>query len=145
MIFLDANVILRLLTTSDALQVQQMEAIAAGLFRAVEQGTAQVTTSELVLHEVCFVLSSRRHYNRTPAEIAPALGSILQLEGFVLSSRDLAMYLRALAIWQQHPKLEFSDSVIAARCERHGHELASFDRHFDALHGVRRWQPEAPS
>jgi bifunctional DNA-binding transcriptional regulator/antitoxin component of YhaV-PrlF toxin-antitoxin module len=40
------------------------------------------------------------------------------------------------------PKLEFSVSVIAARCERAGHELATFDRHFADLPFIQLWQPE---
>jgi predicted nucleic acid-binding protein len=53
------------------------------------------------------------------------------------------LFIRALDLWEQHPVLEFSDAVIAARCERGGHELATFDGHFDRVASVRKWSPGA--
>ncbi len=59
---------------------------------------------------------------------------------------DSTIYLRAVEIWAQHPRLEFSDSVIAARCEAEGHELATFDRHFGRIEGLAQWAPsDAPT
>ena len=60
------------------------------------------------------------------------------------------MYLdRGITTDTEWPKLEFSDSVIAARCERAGHQFATFDRHFQDLPFLEFWQgdataPEAP-
>lgn len=42
-----------------------------------------------------------------------------------------------------HPRLGFADCVIAARCEAAGHDLATFDRHFDAIPTLARWRWEA--
>jgi predicted nucleic acid-binding protein len=68
---------------------------------------------------------------------------ILNWPGMRFPGDDGPTFRRALEIWEQHPKMEFSDSVIAARCERAGHELATFYRHFAAIPSLTLWQPEA--
>jgi predicted nucleic acid-binding protein len=141
-IFLDANVFLRHLTqatTSADLPRKQQAGI---LFRGVERGDMLATTSEVVMHEVCFVLGSPRQYGYSVTEIAPVLRDILQWPGFFLPTQERVMFLRAFDLWEQHPQIEFSDSVIAARCERSGYELATFDSHFERVPSITLWQPQ---
>ncbi len=145
MIFVDTNVFLRYLTPATTSADLPRKAQARNLFDKLETGDVLATTSEVVLREVCFILGSPKHYHLSAVQIAPDLSAMVQWPGFVFPMADKSVYIRAFELWEEHPRLEFSDSVIAARCERHGHELASFDRHFDAFPGVRRWQPEAPS
>ena len=145
MIFLDANIFLRYLgeprTPSDAAQ----NSSASALFAEVREGTRIVTTSEVVLHEVCYVLTSPRNYGFPSAEVATDMMALIQYAGFRFPTGERETYLRAFELWLERPRLEFSDGVIAARCEAAGHDLATFDRHFDAIETVTRWQwPEAP-
>lgn len=148
MIFVDANILLRYLTppTDEVMQVHHQQATA--LLMAIEAGSVSATTNEVVLHETCFVLLSPRIYGKSAGEVIEAMRGILRFPGWSFSSSDLALYLRALDLWEEHPKLEFSDAVIAACCEQDDLELASFDRHFDRLDHLRRWSPpptKAPS
>ena len=143
MIFLDANVFLRHLSPATTSAVANMKGIAGNLFDTVEMGRAIVTTSEVVIHEVCYILSSPKHYGQAAAAIAPVLSAMLQWPGFHFPAGERELYVRALDIWEMHPELEFSDSIIAARCERAGHELATFDKHFAALSFVQLWRAEA--
>jgi predicted nucleic acid-binding protein len=143
MIFLDANIFLRYMTKSESPDVARMQSAAISLFELVESGEATVTTSEVVLHETCYVLTSHRQYGYPAGDVAPELAVMLSWPGFVFPNDDKAIYLRALDLWQQHPVLEFSDSVIAARCERAGHQLATFDAHFAAIPSLALWQPES--
>ena len=69
------------------------------------------------------------------------LRDFMALSGLWLPDPDRGFFVRALDLWEEHPKLEFSDAVIAARCEQHDLDLASFDRHFDQLDHLRRWSP----
>lgn len=69
------------------------------------------------------------------------LRDFMALSGLSVPDPDRALFNRAFDLWEAHPKLEFSDAVIAARCEHGDFELASFDRHFDRLDHLRRWQP----
>jgi len=141
-IFLDANVFLRHLTPPGTKEDVTRKAIARYLFERLASGELIATTSEVVIHEVCYVLSSPRQYGRSAAEIVPALLALLQLPGFRLTQADREVYVRAFELWNELPKLEFSDSVIAARCERAGHNLATFDGHFAAISSRSLWNPE---
>jgi len=142
-IFIDANILLRHFTEAETPADLPRKAVARELCRRMEAGEVSVTTSEIVLHEVCYILTSRRHYGQSSSEVILAIRTVLQWPGFVLPANERALFVRALDLWEQHPKLEFSDAVIAARCERGDHELATFDRHFDAIESVRKWSPES--
>ncbi|MGI8963291.1 MAG: PIN domain-containing protein, partial [Thermomicrobiales bacterium] len=99
----------------------------------------------VVLHEVCYILGSKSHYGKTVPEIIGRMQTVLGWPGLQFPGSDRESYLRAFEIWAEHPDLEFSDSVIAARCERAGHELATFDRHFADLPFLQLWRPETTS
>jgi predicted nucleic acid-binding protein len=118
---------------------------ATQLWSSIASLEVKATTSEVVIHETCYLLTSRNVYNVPSGDVVDWMRDLIHLPNLTFPGDDKAIYLRALDLWEEHPRLGFADAVIAARCERYGHELASFDRHFDALHGVRRWQPEAPS
>lgn len=142
MIFVDANVFLRYLTPAATPADLPRKTQARSLFDRLQTGDVLATTSEVVLHEVSFILGSSKHYGHTAATIAPQLSAMIQWPGFVFPMTDKAVYVRALEIWERRPVLEFSDAVIAARCERSGHELATFDKHFRELPFLQFWQPE---
>ncbi|MBA2470466.1 MAG: type II toxin-antitoxin system VapC family toxin [Chloroflexia bacterium] len=141
MIFLDANLFLRFLVPPESPELQRFAVQARSLWRGIRERTVRATTSEVVLHEVCYVLHSPRQYGYDVPKIVKAVTSLVMLPGLDFPSGDRDIYLRALDLWSQHPKLGFADSVIAARCERAGHELATFDRHFQDLSFLQLWQP----
>lgn len=143
MIFLDANIFLRHFEAPSSPDSTSSKETARHLMASIANDDVQATTSEVVLHEVCFILRSKHHYARQPEEIIGRMRVILGFPALVFPNDDKVVYLRALELWEQHPKLEFSDSVIAARCERAGHELATFDGHFDAIPSLKRWNPDA--
>jgi predicted nucleic acid-binding protein len=112
------------------------------LFRGAELGTTEVTTSELVLHEVLFLMTERRHYNIDVETAIDMMEYTLQLRRFRFPVGEQGIYLRALALWRQRPSLGFANSVIAARCELNGWELATFDEPLGSLPNLTRWTPE---
>lgn len=144
MIVLDANVFLRAIAPAPDEPTRQRQLMARALFKRVEAAELDVTTSEVALHETCFILSSPRQYAAAPSAFVPDLAYLLTLAGMRFPRGDQAIFLRALDLYLERPTLEFSDAVIAARCERAGHDLATFDRHFDAIPTVARWQWEPP-
>jgi predicted nucleic acid-binding protein len=139
MILIDANVFLRYLTHPDTDKLRAMNRMAMGLMEKIQSGELVATTSEVVLHEVCFILGSTKHYSNIASDIIIAMRDILMWPGWVFPSGDHETYLRALDLWEGYSALEFSDAVIAARCERGGRDLATFDRHFDAIASIGRW------
>jgi len=141
MIFVDANVFLRYFVDTTSPKSLEMRLQAVELIHAAERGEEEITTSEVVLHEVAFVLGSNKHYGRPASEVAEHLASILQMPGLILPPGDLQVYLRAVEIYSANPKLEYADSIIAARAERLGVPLATFDERLGKLDIVNRWQP----
>jgi predicted nucleic acid-binding protein len=143
-IFLDTNIILRAVTTPRTPQDQRRQQQALDLLERVGKDEVSATASEVVLHEIATNLISPRQYGLSAGSAIEILRDFLALAGLYFPGDDEVVYVRALDLWEAHPKLEFSDAVIAARCERNDLELASFDRHFDRLPGLRRWIPAEP-
>lgn len=141
MIFLDANYFLRYLVHPATPKLRAMSETARALFEAVERDEEEITTTEVVLHEVAYVLASKAHYDRPVADITTGLRTILRLPGFHLARGQKRLYLRALDLWDAYPRLGFADSIVAAAVELQGIPLATFDTDFDRLPGVTRWQP----
>ncbi len=136
MLFLDTNIFLRYLTRDDEEKAQACFA----LLQAVKRGEEQVTTSEVVLAEVCYVLSSRARYGLSPADIAARLRPIISLRGFTLAHKR--RFLRALDLYSSYPFLDFEDALTVAQLEQQGiRELISYDTDFDRIPGVTRQEP----
>lgn len=143
MIFLDANIFLRHLTQPTSPATERMQAIASSLFEAIERGDVEATTTEVVLHEVSYLLASKKHYDLQWVEVAAYLAPLLRLPGLKFARGEKRIFLRALEIAAANPKLEFADSVIAARCEESELELATFDEALARFPGVTRWRAQA--
>jgi predicted nucleic acid-binding protein len=79
MIFLDANYFLRYLVQPTTPELRAMAEAAKALFLAIQRGEEEATTTEVVLHEVVYVLASKAHYNVPPAEIVANLKPLLRL------------------------------------------------------------------
>ena len=141
MIFLDTNIFLRHFVDAASAEEFAFQELATQLFEAVERGDETVTSTEVVIHEVCYLLFSKQHYGVSAAETAAMVSSILSLPGFKLPKGEKQIYLDALELFAANPKLEFSDSVIAIRAHRLGIPLATFDRALLKLPIVTPWQP----
>lgn len=139
MTFADANYFLRYIVRSPTADGQAKAEQAAVLFRAVERGEAEMTTSEAVIAEVAYVLAGPRHYHLPAAEVATRLRPLLLLGGFRLPRKRL--YLRALDIMVEYPRLGFVDALTVATLEQSGLALASFDADFDRIPGIARYRP----
>ena len=105
MIFVDANVFLRYLTSATTSADFPRKAQARNLFNKLETGDVLATTSEVVLHEVCYILGSPKHYHHIAAQVAPELSAMIQWPGFVFPMTDKDVYVRAFELWEEHPRL----------------------------------------
>ncbi|MCC6703613.1 MAG: PIN domain-containing protein [Thermomicrobiales bacterium] len=143
MIFLDTNFILRYLNKPTTPATEEMNRIAFELLTLVEAGEQDVTTTEVVLHEICYVMRSDKHEKKSTQEIVDLVRSLISLEGFRFERDEKQLFLRALEIYEANPKLEYSDSVVAARVEALGIPLATFDKRLGKLPTVTRWVPES--
>lgn len=122
---IDTNVLVRLLTQDDEQQLVLAEAF-------VGRGA---WVSHLALVEALSVLDSV--YERTPAQLASAVGMLLEHESLVLQDSDTVA--AALAHFLQAPKVGFSDCLILEVARRAGHlPLGTFDRYFAKLPDSQR-------
>jgi predicted nucleic-acid-binding protein len=123
----DTNVLVRLLVRDESAQVSSAEAfIARGAW-----------VSHLVLAETVWVLDAV--YGRSAKQLARAIEMLLDHDGLTLQDADTVK--AALAHFQAHPKLGFSDCLVLETARKAGHlPLGSFDRGLSRLEGVQRVQ-----
>ena len=141
MIFLDTNIFMRYLAPPTDEATRTMNLVATELFARVKRGEIEVTTSEVVLHEVFFVLTSRKQYGLPAYEAIQMVSPLIQENSFKFEPGERRIYLRAMDLLEDNSHLGFADCVIAARSEKPGVELATFDEQLGSLSNVRRWKP----
>jgi len=134
--FLDTNVIVRYITRDDPDQAERANQILDRL----ADGRLEATTSETIIGEVVFVLSSKALYNLPRAEIREYLSVILSMKGLQLPYKRT--YVRALELYATIPRLDFADALSVAQMERQKLDtIISFDTDFDKLPTITRQEP----
>jgi predicted nucleic acid-binding protein len=133
--FLDSNIFIRHLTNDHPVHSPACFA----LIQAVEQGRVQAWTSDIVVAEVIFVLSSKVLYNVGRATIRDLLLPIINLPGIKLPNKR--MYERVFELYTSL-NIDYADAYNAALMEsRKQPELYSYDTDFDRIVGLRRLEP----
>jgi predicted nucleic acid-binding protein len=133
--FIDANVFIRHLTRDDPKKAQA----CLELFQKAREKKITLTTSESVIAEVVYVLSSKKLYDLPRKEIRELLYPLLSLPGLKLTNRRT--YLHALDLYASYP-LDFEDALTVAQMKRQKIiEVYSYDRHFDQVAGITRLEP----
>jgi predicted nucleic acid-binding protein len=140
--FLDTNVFIRYLTGDDPIKARA----CFDLFQRVKRGRETVTTTEAIIAEMVYVLSSPTLYHLSHADIRARLVPILSLRGFRLPHK--CTFLQALDRCAAHPFLDFEDALTDVHMQRLGiTELVSYDTDFDRLpdfragSGLKRTEP----
>jgi len=132
--FVDTNIFLRYLTQDE----QRYQACLA-LFQKAERNQVNLITSESVIAEVVFVLSSPKHYRLARPQIQVALSRLLLLPGLKAPTRNTL--LRALALYAQHV-LDFEDCLSLAHMEQMKvQQIYSYDQGFDRITTIERLEP----
>lgn len=142
MIFLDANIFLRWLAIPTTVEDVARNKMAAALFDQMERGEVEAFTSEAILAEVAFILTSKRHYGVAVPVAAEYLAIAVQYPGLRFARGQKREYLRALGLWTARPALGFVDALTAAIVEHSDNVLATFDSDFDGLDGIEFWRPD---
>ena len=120
MIGLDTNILVRFLVRDDE---AQHAAVVAALRRGAEAGET-FFVGDVVLAEVCWVLSSRYHCGRE--ELAAVVRQLTEAEELVFESTERVV--RALRAYQ-HGKGGFADYLIESRAQDAGcSRVLTFDR-----------------
>jgi predicted nucleic acid-binding protein len=133
--FVDTNIFIRYLTRDDPAKAERVKQ----LLERAQRGEVALVTSETVIAELVFVLSSPRLYHLTRDRIRTLLIPIVSLKGLKLPNRSV--FLRALDIYAT-TQMDFVDALAIAHMEaRQMTEVYSYDGHFDGVSGIRRLEP----
>src|SRR4051794_13984477 len=118
MTFVDTNIIIRYLVAPEpgnAADLAQAQ-FSKALLERVQRGEKTVTTTEVVLAEVCFVLSSPKRYSLSHGDVAARLRPIISLRGFRLFNKQVI--LRALDLYSQYDFLDIEDCLIVTTMQQ---------------------------
>jgi len=133
MTFLDANVIIRYLTTDDAPKAARCER----MFDRVARGRETVVTHVLTVAEVVWVLTGT--YRIAKERVVDALVQLLSLERLILEEKELM--LAALGMFKKQP-IDFIDAYHAVWMQaRRVAGLYSYDEDFDSVPNLKRVEP----
>lgn len=140
MIFIDSNVLLRYFISTSEPHLLQLRHKAVALFNAVERGELTITISEVVLHEVAYVLTSKRLYGLPRSEVAAYLATIVSLPGMRLARGEMSLFLQAIDYFGKHTSIKMADALVIARAERQRIPLATFDKALNRLPYAESWE-----
>ncbi len=134
---LDTNVFVRyivgVVVESDVRLVER----AAEVFASATNGTDEFTTTDSVIVEVVYVLTSST-YQLPRREAHDRLSAILTLPGCAMPNR--AILLHALGLWESFPRLDFVDAQLAATAiADESLTLVTFDTALAKAAGTQRW------
>ena len=133
--FIDANVFLRFLTRDDPVKAERVKA----LLERAQRGEIALFTSESVITELVFVLSSPRLYQLSRDRVRSVLLPIVTLKGLQLPGRRAI--LRALDLYAT-TLMDFVDALAVGQMEASRMtEIYSYDEHFDSVQGITRLEP----
>ena len=108
---------------------------AVGLFAAVERGELTLVVTPVVVAEITWAAHRTLGWDRPTT--ARALAAMLAEPGLVVADRITLM--RALALIDAHPRLDFTDAWIAASALGTSQaRVVSFDRDLDGIEGLER-------
>lgn len=137
--FVDTNIFLRYLTKDDP----EKAPACFELFKQAQQDKVRLITSESVVAEIVYMLSSKNVYHLPRQEIKNRLLPLLSLQSLKLEHRDTI--LRALDLYENY-KVDFEDCLSVAHMERQElEEIYSYDRDFDQVKTVQRIEPPSVS
>src|SRR2546429_9238637 len=106
MTFIDTNIFIRYMANDD----KEKASSCFELFQRVKRNEEEVTTSESVLAEVTFVLSSKKlAYQLTHDQIRQRLVPLLTLRGFKLAHKKI--YFEALVIYPAKSNLVMEERL----------------------------------
>ena len=134
--FVDTTIFLRYLTADP----ERYNACLA-LFQQAERNQVHLVTSEAIIAEIVYVLSSSKHYQLSRQQIRVALSRLLLRLGVKMTNRNTL--LCTLALYTQYASLDFEDCLAVAHMEQLGiRQIYSYDQGFDRNDHVARLEPE---
>jgi len=131
--FVDTNVFLRFLVNDDPAKADACEA----LFRRAIDGDETLSTSDMVIAEIIWVLES--YYELKKSDIRERVEKILNTRNLSCPNREII--ISALSIYDEK-NMDFIDAYNAFLLKRDEiDEIYSYDKHFDRIDWIKRIEP----
>lgn len=132
--FVDTNIFVRLLTGDDPTKARR----SRDLLQSAQRGDVSLVTSEMVVAEIIYVLT-RATYRLPRSDVADAVRSILANPGLHVDHKRSVV--AAVESWGAS-SLDFEDWLSIEQVRRASLDgIYSYDRDFDRVPGVRRFEP----
>ena len=138
MIVVDTNILLLVMARPSEPVNLWMHEAAKRLFDSAARGEVLLYAPTAVIAEAVFVLTSRANYGLDAESTTRLLEPFVKIDAFRIESKPEV--IKALAFWNEHPRIGFVDALVAAMVMRPGDVLASFDNHFRRFNQIQRYQ-----
>lgn len=133
--FVDTNIFLRFLTKDDPKKAEKCLA----LFESANKKEIKLQTTESVITEIVYILSSKRLYNLSRLEVYEKLVPILKMRGLKIPNKRTL--ITALIIYSEYT-VDFEDAVLVANTlKTESREIYSYDRGFNKISEIKRLEP----
>ncbi len=133
--FVDTNIFIRLLTADDKQKAEK----CLNLFKKADKKEIILTTSESVLSEVVYILSSKKLYNLKRKKIYDLLLPIINIPGLKIDFKNT--FLQALKIYSEE-NIDFEVALSAAWIKNNKiKQIYSYDKDFDRFKFLKRLEP----
>lgn len=134
--FVDTNVFIRYLIND----IPDKAIACKELFLSAERGEVSLVTSEAIIAEIVFVLSSpNAGYNLGKEEVADILKLVLSMKGLSIPERE--KLLIATEFYRIH-RIDFEDALTVTEMAKAGvREVYSYDKHFNRVPEIQRLEP----
>jgi predicted nucleic acid-binding protein len=123
--FLDTNAFLRYMVEPKTENDRLFRTLVAALFERAERGEDQFTTTDAVMAEVAFVLTSPRHYGISRHQALIRVVPLIRLPGCAIAHQEELE--SAFSRWEENPRISFVDALAIAIAKKHGFDLVTFD------------------
>ena len=133
--FVDTNIFIRVLAKDDPSKSER----CFNLFTKADIGEIELHTSESIISEVVYVLSSKRLYNVARGVIAESLSTILKIKGLKIPHKSII--ISALNLYSQN-SIDFEDAVLVSyTLNSKSSEIYSYDKDISKVDGIKRLEP----
>lgn len=133
--FVDTNIFIRFITKDDPVKAQKCYL----LFQEAKNNKILLTTTQSILAEVVYILSSKALYALPRKRVKELLEPLMTLKGWQIKWRK--EFLLALEIYVEKT-IDFEDALAAAEMQALKIEVIySYDKHFDRLNWLKRIEP----
>lgn len=135
MAFVDTNIFIRFIVADDLHKAQK----CLNLLEQAEKGKLSLYTTESVIAETVYILSSKKLYALSSSLICEKLSSLLKIRNLHVPQKSVVIH--ALQIYSNY-KLDFEDALLISHAlKAKNTKIYSYYHEFDQVNSITRLEP----